>query len=63
MDITIVTSATDDAGGRALLEAFGFPFKKGEDAGPPPKQENRRGPVRGGKNAKPAAKSAKGKKK
>ena len=28
MDITIVTSASDDAGGRALLAAFGFPFRK-----------------------------------
>ena len=30
MDITIVTSASDDAGGRALLTAFGFPFRKEE---------------------------------
>ena len=30
MDITIVTSATDDAGGRALLQAFGFPFRQEE---------------------------------
>jgi large subunit ribosomal protein L5 len=28
MDITIVTSAATDAGGRALLDAFGFPFKR-----------------------------------
>ena len=28
MDITIVTSATTDAEGRALLDAFGFPFKR-----------------------------------
>ena len=28
MDITIVTSATIDAHGRALLSAFGFPFKR-----------------------------------
>ncbi len=28
MDITIVTTATDDAGGRALLDAFGFPFRR-----------------------------------
>ncbi len=26
MDITIVTTATDDAQGRALLSAYGFPF-------------------------------------
>ncbi|MCP3987951.1 MAG: 50S ribosomal protein L5 [Actinomycetia bacterium] len=28
MDITIVTSATSDAEGRALLDAFGFPFRR-----------------------------------
>ena len=28
MEITIVTSASDDAEGRALLAAFGFPFRK-----------------------------------
>ncbi len=28
MDITITTSAADDAQGRALLEAFNFPFRK-----------------------------------
>jgi large subunit ribosomal protein L5 len=28
MDITICTTAQDDAGGRALLEAFGFPFRR-----------------------------------
>lgn len=28
MNITICTSAKDDAEGRALLEAFGFPFRK-----------------------------------
>ena len=28
MDITIVTTATDDAQGRALLSAFGFPFRR-----------------------------------
>jgi large subunit ribosomal protein L5 len=55
MDITIVTTATDDETGRALLDAFGFPFKRGEDAGPAPKKLTRRGPVRGPKQAKPAA--------
>ena len=30
MDITICTTAEDDAGGRALLEAFGFPFRRTE---------------------------------
>ena len=28
MDITIVTTATSDEAGRALLEAFGFPFRQ-----------------------------------
>ena len=28
MDITIVTTARDDAGGRALLDALGFPFRR-----------------------------------
>ena len=28
MDITIVTTATDDEGGQALLGAFGFPFRR-----------------------------------
>ena len=30
MDITIVTSAKDDLSGKVLLDAFGFPFRKGE---------------------------------
>ncbi len=33
MDITIVTTATDDEGGRALLAAYNFPFAKtGQEA-------------------------------
>jgi large subunit ribosomal protein L5 len=28
MDITIVTSARNDAEGRAFLDAFGFPFRR-----------------------------------
>jgi len=28
MDVTICTTAKDDEGGRALLEAFGFPFRR-----------------------------------
>ena len=57
MDITIVTSAATNEQGKALLDAFGFPFKRGEDAGAPPKKQKRRGPVRGGKGAgKPAKK-------
>jgi large subunit ribosomal protein L5 len=55
MDITIVTTAVDDDGGRALLEAFGWPFKRGEDAMTPTKVRNRR-PVRGAKGAKGAPK-------
>jgi len=55
MDITIVTTATDDASGKALLDAFGFPFARGEaDA---PRKERRRGPARG---VKKAAKAGKG---
>lgn len=30
MDITIVTTAKSDIAGKALLDAFGFPFRKGE---------------------------------
>ena len=56
MDITIVTTAATNDQGRALLDAFGFPFKRGTDAGPVPKK-TKRGPVRGGKGAgKPARK-------
>ena len=44
MDITIVTTAVTNAQGKALLDAFGFPFKRGDDAGAAPK---RRGPARG----------------
>ncbi|MGH9120409.1 MAG: 50S ribosomal protein L5, partial [Acidimicrobiales bacterium] len=28
MDVTIVTTARNDVEGRALLNAFGFPFRK-----------------------------------
>jgi large subunit ribosomal protein L5 len=31
MDITIVTTADDDEHGRALLQAFGFPFATGQE--------------------------------
>jgi large subunit ribosomal protein L5 len=48
MDITIVTSAVDDDGGRALLEAFGWPFKRGEDD-TVALEPRKRGPGRGGK--------------
>ncbi|MEI7547731.1 MAG: 50S ribosomal protein L5 [Actinomycetota bacterium] len=58
MDITIVTSAATNEQGKALLDAFGFPFKRGDEAGAStPSKKKRRGPVRGGKGAaKPAAK-------
>jgi large subunit ribosomal protein L5 len=59
MDITIVTTAATNDQGKALLDAFGFPFKRGADATAAPKQIKRRGPVRGGKSAKPAAKKKK----
>lgn len=55
MDITIVTTATNDAAGKALLDAFGFPFRTGADATVQRRRPKRRGPVRGG--------PAKGKKK
>jgi large subunit ribosomal protein L5 len=31
MDITITTTAKDDEGGRALLQALGFPFRQGAE--------------------------------
>lgn len=52
MDITIVTTASTDEAGKALLDAFGFPFKKGEDAESEPRKRKRRGPARGGKSGK-----------
>jgi large subunit ribosomal protein L5 len=58
MDITIVTTAADDAQGKALLDAFGFPFKT--DGGAAPKKTKRNGPGRGGRQAaKPQAKKKK----
>lgn len=52
MDITIVTTATTNEAGKALLDAFGFPFRTGADAqAVEPKQRNR-GQFRGGKPAK-----------
>lgn len=33
MDITVVTSATNDEEGRALLKLLGFPFKEGQQNG------------------------------
>ena len=50
MDITIVTTAIDDAAGKALLDAFGFPFRQADDPTPPlPSSAVAAGPVRGGK--------------
>jgi large subunit ribosomal protein L5 len=61
MDITIVTTATTNEAGKALLDAFGFPFKKGVDGEGIPKQKSR-GPVRGKGGGKAAAAPAKKKK-
>jgi large subunit ribosomal protein L5 len=50
MDITIVTTAKTDEQGKALLDAFGFPFKRGNEGGAPSRKKAKgRGPVRGGK--------------
>ena len=49
MDITIVTTAATDAEGKALLDAFGFPFKRGVDAAASRASEGR-GPLRGKKD-------------
>jgi large subunit ribosomal protein L5 len=62
MDITIVTTATDDATGKALLEAFGFPFRRGDEAVAAPVERRRRGVQRGGKSSRPGGRPAKGKK-
>jgi large subunit ribosomal protein L5 len=56
MDITIVTTAGTNEQGKALLEAFGFPFKRDADADAAPRKVKRRGPARGGKGSgKPAS--------
>jgi large subunit ribosomal protein L5 len=55
MDITIVTTAATDDVGKALLDAFGFPFKRREDTtefAVPQRRRRARGPVRGGKKKK-----------
>jgi large subunit ribosomal protein L5 len=49
MDITIVTTANDNDTGKALLDAYGFPFKKGVDADNEPRKKKSRGPRYGGK--------------
>jgi large subunit ribosomal protein L5 len=57
MDITFVTTSPNNEGGKALLDAFGFPFKRGDEAGPEPTIK-RRGPQRGPKGKSPGAKGA-----
>ena len=50
VDITIVTTANDNDSGKALLDAFGFPFKRGADADNAPRKKKNRNPqFRGGK--------------
>ena len=56
MDITIVTTGVNDEQGKALLDAFGFPFKREAEAAVPEKIK-RRGPAYRGKGA--GGKSAK----
>jgi large subunit ribosomal protein L5 len=50
MDITIVTTATTNEQGKALLDAFGFPFKREADVAP--EKIKRRGPAFRGKAKK-----------
>ncbi|MFN3258310.1 MAG: 50S ribosomal protein L5 [Ilumatobacter sp.] len=50
MDITIVTTADNDEAGYALLDAFGFPFKKGEEAANAPRKKRRKRPLYGKKS-------------
>ena len=50
MDITIVTTADNNDAGYALLDAFGFPFKKGADAENAPRKKRRKRPYYGKKS-------------
>ncbi len=52
MDITIVTTAKSNEAGKALLDAYGFPFKKGADADNEPLNKRRKGPAFGGQKSK-----------
>ena len=52
MNITIVTTADNDEAGKALLDAFGFPFKRGADAEAEPRKKKSKGPRYGGKRKK-----------
>src|SRR3954464_12060220 len=58
MDITIVTTAATNEQGKALLDAFGFPFKRDDADTTGTEKIRRRGPAFRGKGAagKPAAK-------
>jgi large subunit ribosomal protein L5 len=47
-----VTTAEDDASVKALLEAYGFPFKRGADAENEPRKKKPKGPRYGGKKKK-----------
>ena len=52
MDITIVTTASTNEAGKALLDAFGFPFKKGVDTDVVPDKRKRGRHVQRGKSGK-----------
>jgi len=52
MDITIVTTAHDDAGGRALLEAYGFPFRRDSESVVDDTATRRSNRGRGGRNTR-----------
>src|SRR5687768_8287809 len=53
MDITIVTTAATNDQGKALLDAFGFPFSRGGvDPAAQAKKPKRRGPAFSGKRKK-----------
>jgi large subunit ribosomal protein L5 len=52
MDITIVTTATTNEAGKALLDAFGFPFRTGAEAQVVETKKRNRGQFRGGKPVK-----------
>jgi large subunit ribosomal protein L5 len=56
MDITIVTTANTDAAGKALLDAFGFPFRRDQVEKPQPELKLRGGGPRG---RRPGGKSGK----
>jgi large subunit ribosomal protein L5 len=49
MDITIVTTGKTNEQGKALLDAYGFPFKRGNEGGPPSVKKKRGPAQRGGK--------------